>query len=584
MITSKTDYTHYPFRFRNETPDHEACRELSKELDIPYILSVLLWQRGIKTGKIASTFLNPQLAELSSPFLMKGMQEAVDLVIKANNEQWPVFVHGDYDVDGISGTALLAQFFRTIRMDPVCYQPDRLTEGYGLQKTFIRKYAPSTGQALLITVDCGISANDEVKLAREMGYSVIITDHHEPPEILPDANAILNPKQDGCGFSGEELAGVGVAFFLAMGVRNMMVQQGIVLKNNAPNLKLLLDLVALGTVADVVPLTGINRILVKAGLEVMNTRRSPWIWALSERARIYGEKMTPEDISFRLSPRINAPGRLGKPELSFELLACNNTVRASELAELLEKNNKKRRQIVNNSLDFVLKECAVQEKAGCRGFVVHGQFHPGVIGILASRIVDQFHKPIIILTDDVSGANSLKGSGRSVEGVNLFNILKNCAGSITQFGGHAMAAGLTLMKDNLSEFRESFNMSIPETVEILEQASSDLVIDYCLSDEEVIDKNFIHSYQYLEPFGNGNHEPVFLLKKVKMDNASTVHDHLKYSFKINNRVYRGIGFGMSDKLSLVRNESVQLAFKVKNYVFKGKERTEMHAVNIMPTP
>jgi len=583
LITSNINHAHSPFRYRSEPPDRQACLQLSKELNIPYIHSVLLWQRGIKNSEKASSFFKPQLAELPSPFLMKGMLKAVDLVLEANREQWPVYVHGDYDVDGISGTALLAQFLRSINMEPVCYQPNRLTEGYGLQESFIEKYAPENRKALLITVDCGISAVNEVKLAKDEGYSVIVTDHHEPPEILPDADAIINPKQEGCSFPDDQLAGVGVAFFLAMGVRNTMVKQGITSKDNAPNLKQLLDMVALGTVADVMPLTGINRILVKAGLEVMNTRQSPWIWALSERARIYGEKMTSEDISFRISPRLNAPGRLGKPELSFELLACNNTVKAMELADLLEKSNLERRQIENESLSIVQEECDEQEEAGCRGFVVHGQFHPGVIGILASRIVDQFQKPIIIFTEDVSMDNILKGSGRSVTDVNLYNVLHACSDCIIQFGGHAMAAGLTITKDNLPEFRNKFNMSIPEKTQTSEQVLKDQIIDYCLTGEEMFDENFIHFYRYFEPFGNGNPEPVFLLPSVKMDSASTVRNHLKYTFKMNNTVCRGIGFGMSDKLNLVRNEHIQFAFKIKNYVFRGKERTEMHAVNIIPT-
>lgn len=555
------------------------------DMKMPYAMAVLLCQRGLTSKETAMNFLHPQLSELPSPFLMKDMEKGVDLIMQARVEQWTVLIHGDYDVDGISGTALLALFFKSLNINTVCYQPDRLSEGYGLQKSFIEKHLPSDNEnTLLITVDCGISSYDEVEFAREAGVHVIVTDHHQVPKKLPQADAILNPQQPDCEFPCDELAGVGVAFFLAMGVRNTMVEKGLINRDNAPNLKELLSLVALGTVADVMPVTGINRIMVKAGLEVISKRAIPWEWALCERAGLKEGNVTAEDISFRLAPRLNAPGRVGKPELAFQFLTCSDTVKAMELVDMLEKINMERRKLENDSIDEVIAECEGLNKKGHEGFVVFGDYHPGIIGIIASRIVEKFHKPVFILTKDAGDTATLKGSGRSVDGLNLYQVLKECSGTLIQFGGHAMAAGLTLEKDKLPKFREKFNNIVSvERAKIDWSESEEVFIDYNPTDDEILNTTFISNYQLLGPFGNGNPEPVFLLSNLKMNQASVINNHLKYMIKIKGVNYRGIGFGMADKLDMAQDSSVQLAFKLKKNVFRGKEYTELHAVDILPT-
>ncbi|MDW7771884.1 MAG: single-stranded-DNA-specific exonuclease RecJ [Desulfobulbaceae bacterium] len=565
--------------------ENPLSRQLAQELNIPYGIAVLLGQRGITGREQAAAFLYPQLADLPSPFQMKDMDRAVDLVLETYKDQGLILVHGDYDVDGISSTALLFLFFTELGISTISFQPNRLTQGYGLQKDIIEQYSPAApGAALLITVDCGISSHDEIRFARERGYKTIITDHHEPPDTLPDADAVLNPRRQGCLFPCKQLAGVGVAFFLAMGIRSRMVAQGLMKREEAPNLKQLLSLVALGTVADVMPLTGINRILVKAGLESINERTAPWVRALCERAGLREGAVTAEDISYRLAPRINAPGRLGEPESAFELLTSPDMVRAAEMAGLLETINLERRRLEVDTIEQVLLECTRQDENGYRGLVVYGVYHPGIIGILASRIVDRFHKPVIIFTDDAVEPRILKGSGRSVNQVNLYETLKKCSASLIQFGGHAMAAGLTLRKEELPGFTEAFDCAIGDENVGPVSLPETLRSDYTINPGEIADSRFMHYYQLLEPFGQGNREPVFMLANPEVRETGVINSHLKYSVRVNGVTFRGIGFNMADKAEMFhQGKQVHLLFKLKKNVYRGEESVVFHAVDIVAT-
>jgi len=567
-------------RMRETLPDPAACGRLAREINIPPLLSLLLWQRGVTSARDALDFLTPRLADLPSPFLMKDMDKAVALAVKAVTEGWPIYIHGDYDVDGVSATALLALFFNCLGTAPVCYQPDRLTEGYGLQRDFLVRHAPGRGNdGLLITVDCGISAGAEIGLAREMGYTVIVTDHHEPPASLPPAHALVNPKQQGCSFPFHDLAGVGVAFFLAAGIRAHMVTNGMMDREKAPNLKQFMDLVALGTVADVMPVTGINRILIKAGLEVMNEQPSPWVTALQAVYRNETGRIRAEDISFRLAPRINAPGRLGKPELAFALLTCADAGRAGKLAETIESLNRERRQLELDVLEEVFRQSAEQVNRGDGGLVLYGRYHPGVIGIIASRVVDRYNRPVIVLTEDSTDQNLLKGSGRSVESVNLFEVLRACGDCLVQFGGHTMAAGLTVSKENLPFFAEQFNYIVSRQGSAQEAAQA-VTADCNPTPEEMLDTTFLKYYSQLEPFGQGNPEPVFLLEGPKVSKPEVIKNHLRYRLESNGSVYRAIGFGLADRIGMFGKGSFRVAVKIRNTVYRGVARTEIHTLDV----
>lgn len=573
-----------PTRFQWQPPEQETCVCMARELDVPYLIAVLLWQRGVRTPEAAREFLNPQLSALPSPFLMKDMEKAVDLVARSFEENWRIYIHGDYDVDGITSTALLSRFFRRIGKKTVCYHPDRMTEGYGLQEEFIRAKAPVRGEtSLLITVDCGISNVNEVKTARELGFKVIVTDHHLPGDELPPADAILNPRRDGCGFPFPGLAGVGVAFFLAYGIRNGLVERGLLDRKKAPNLKSLMDLVALGTVADVMPLTSTNRILVAAGLEVMNQPDCGWAMALhqAQNSDYAATTFCAEDISYRFGPRINAPGRLGNPALAFDLLSADDLSQCRELAAEIEKSNITRREYENAVIEQVQAECESQERQGHAAFVVHGEFHQGVIGIIASRMVDRYRKPIIIFAEDKSRLGTYRGSGRSLESVNLYEVIESCSKSIIQFGGHAMAAGLTIHKDNLRFFTTQFKSAVAR-LELREEQVNIINVDCNPSADEVLNSEFIKYYRRLEPFGQDNHEPVFMIDNPELANIRTLKNHLAFDLKSNGQVFRGIGFNIADKIQHVRNGPVQLAFKLKKTVYRGENRTELHVVDLLP--
>ncbi|WP_457574670.1 single-stranded-DNA-specific exonuclease RecJ [Desulfolithobacter sp.] len=564
--------------------DQRTYQRLAKKLGIPLPLATILCQRGLCEADEAARFLHPQLAQLPPPEKMQDMDKAVDQVMCAFQNKQQVIIHGDYDVDGISATALLVSFLRTLDMDVRWHIPNRLVEGYGLHRDVIGALAAQVRMpALLVTVDCGVAAVEEVAQARQLGFRVVVTDHHLPGDTLPPAEALLNPQRKDCAFPFPALSGVGVAFYLAWGIRNRLLREGFWNKESAPNLKRYMDLVALGTVADVMPMLEANRILVRAGLEVLTERGRPGIWALCEQAGLREGRIRAEDIGFRLAPRINAAGRLGKPELAIQLLLCQEADEAMEIAASLEEANQERRIIESRSTGDALEKARNQVAAGKRGLVVYGDnYHPGIVGIVASRVVDAFGLPTIILTDEIGGsAGIVKGSGRSIEGVNLYDILSRCEQYLIHYGGHAMAAGLTLNANMLKEFTEMFDRLC---VEMIRGERKDRVVyDYQARSAEIFSRQFIQTYEWLEPFGEGNPEPVFLLDRLRLLQADTLKEHLRFRVKLNNTIYRGIGFGMGAKLTQARARSVRLAFRLKSSVFRGEERIELHAVHIEPT-
>ncbi|HFQ90797.1 MAG TPA: single-stranded-DNA-specific exonuclease RecJ [Desulfobulbus sp.] len=575
----------YIFRTPPGTVDREACARLASELDIPLLVARLLCQRGMTSPREARDFLYPRLGDLPSPLAMKGMAEAVDLVLHHYKRESPVLVHGDYDVDGISATVLLTTFLRRLGLEVSYHLPNRLREGYGINGASLRELAARMGSpALLITVDCGISAVEETVLARELGFDVIITDHHEPPPVLPAAQAILNPKQQDCTFPFAGLSGAGVAFFLVMAIRTRLVAEGVWSRETSPNLKEYLDLVALGTVADVMPLAEVNRILVRAGLEVLTARKRPGIWALCERIGLGSGRITAEDISYRLAPRLNAAGRLGRPEIAASLLLCPEVDQALTLADRLEEANNERRRLEAEVIAEAFADSETLADAGYQSLVIYGkQWHPGVIGIVASRVAARFQRPAIVFTDDTDPApDRLKGSGRSIEGLNLYEALKQCTDLIEQYGGHAMAVGLTIRRQNLENFRGVLDSAVRANG-ILERTRR-MVIDLCLAGDssEIFSRRFIAAYQNLEPFGEGNPEPVFLAQGQRLDNISLVREHLKFTVRVNQGTIRGIGFGLGGRIDVAAGP-VNLFFKLKNSSYRGREFLEVHAVNISTT-
>ncbi len=569
-----------------DTISKNTCSELARALNIPPAAADLLCQRGISSKQQAVDYLSPRLNQLPSPFLLKGMPEGVQLIVQAMEEKQPVIVYGDYDVDGICATSLLVDFLSLLHLDVHWHIPNRLTEGYGLSSATIRSLCEKyTFPALLITVDNGISAVREVAEARSAGFNVLITDHHEPADVCPVADAVINPKQRGCDFPCKELSGAGVAFYLIIAVRSTLMKMGFWQASSAPNLKMYLDLVALGTVADVMPLVGVNRILVRAGIEILTERRRPGIWALCERIGLREGGITSEDISFRIAPRINASGRLGTPETAAGLLMSKDTGRALELAKDLDLKNMERRRIEAEILPAAVEQSLQQVNSSASALVVYdASWHPGVIGIVASKLCEKFRRPAIALADDPVNIGHVKGSGRTTNGVNIYEAVEACGAQLARFGGHPKAIGLSLRLEMLTGFTEKFCTAVDSQTREGKNANNNIVFDHHIEKgTDIVNGPFLHLLRQFEPFGENNPEPVFLIKDVRLSQVSLIKDeHLKFSLQLNGRSFRGIGFGMAKDMEAAKKQ-VNLTFKFKHSVFRGRERVELMALAITPT-
>lgn len=560
------------------TPQEQAFGvKVAKEFGIPCQLGEILYTRGFTTLDQTQEYLFPQLSMLPSPDRMKGMPAAVACIMEICRKNEPIFIHGDYDVDGISATALLVSFFREVGKQAFFYIPNRLEESYGLSISSIDRLVaqcPNKG-GVLISADCGISAMHEVDYARQMGLRVVVTDHHEPQERLPDADAILNPKQPGCTFPCQAPSGVGVAFFLIMGLRRAL---GINL-----NLKKYLDLVALGTVADVVPLVGVNRILVRSGLEVLSAKSRLGVLSLCEYSGLDRRAVLSEDISFKLAPRINASGRLGSPQAGVALLLAADMSDARQAAGELDRMNSTRKQLEAKALGLVETSCLDQVRAGGIGVTVYQpDCHAGVLGILASRLVDRCRRPVIVFADDLkSGAGGfVRGSGRSIKGVNLFQVLERCSAVIEQFGGHAMAVGLTVKKEHLEQFALMFDHQIKEVFGGLHN-NVHLTVDYCLPNASLLSTGLARALQWLQPFGEGNPEPVFLLSGQKLIAPKAHNGHLMFQMQGEGQVFPGIGFHLA-RAGMDITQPTDLVFQLKRSWFRGVERNQVHALMLTP--
>jgi single-stranded-DNA-specific exonuclease len=571
----------------------EFATTASAAFNIPPQLVEILYQRGITSLAELQNFLYPQLAMLPDPLTMQGMDRAIDCLLAsmAARPRQPIFIHGDYDVDGMTATALLVAFFREIGIQDVhWYIPNRLEEKYGLSTQSIDRLVSlhefkSPHGGVLVTVDCGITAVEEVAYARSLGLRVIITDHHEPQEQQPEADAIVNPKQAGCVDHCSSLSGVGVAFFLVMGLRRAMATHGHSPAVTVPNLKKYLDLVALGTVADVVPLVGINRILVRAGLEVLSAKSRHGLFSLCEICGIRDQPVQTEDIAYKLAPRLNAAGRLGQPHHGVNLLLASTRDQAEDIALILEELNRKRKQLEVETLETVMAQCGAQVEAGWNGLCVyHAACHPGVVGILAARLVDTYSRPALVFTDDATRndtKNYLKGSGRSVPGMNLLTALQACSPLLEQFGGHAMAAGLSITQENLAAFAKIFHQQVTRLGISGGEGGGKIQIDWHLQESSLLTEEFIRAVQLLQPCGEGNPEPVFLMTRERLLQPRNMKGHLGFQVHPgdNRATIRGIGFHLWCE-SLDLREPVDLVFHLRRSWYRGVEQHQLHALHI----
>jgi single-stranded-DNA-specific exonuclease len=564
-------------------------KNLAQLFDVNPLIIYLLELRNISGADAIELFLNPNLADLPDPFTIKDMDKAVGLVSDAIKTRSKIVIWGDYDVDGVTSTSLLVNFFKKIGVDVRWKIPDRFSEGYGLNIRGIEEIRSNIQDdlPLLITVDCGISNHAEIRRAKDLGFNIIVTDHHEPPENSVKADAILNVKQPGCNFIDKNLAGVGVAFYLAAGIRSRLRQEGYFENiDSIPNLKLFLDLVAIGTIADMVSLTGINRILVKAGLEVLSSSSNIGISALLKESDICNGIILSDDIVFQVAPKINAAGRMKTADIAMNLLLCSDVNMAVQLAKDLTNLNEKRKKTCLDTIESTLSINVNTLIHNNNCIILAGDFHQGVMGIAASQLVNKYNLPVILFTygSPINGRSVLKGSGRSVSDVNIFEIIKQCDRFLLKFGGHAMAAGISLFEENFNYFKNRFSEVLADTL-FKQQKGVQFIVDTNFPIDRLFENGIVEQLLRLEPFGTGNRKPIFSDSTVLINDSHTIGyngDHLKVIFrgKYSNR--KGIGFNLGNRRELLQTQrSNQIIYTPALNRFKNSASWEVRLLDIL---
>ncbi|MEY2555444.1 MAG: single-stranded-DNA-specific exonuclease [Verrucomicrobiota bacterium] len=523
----------------------------------------LLFRKGFGTTDEVQAFLQPRLKSLSDPFLLPNMEAAVKRIFSALDRHERIVLFGDYDVDGVTSLALLAETLRAYRVAPDLFLPLRMEEGYGLSRESVERCIEQFHPQLLIALDCGTSSTAEIVDLQKRGVDVIVLDHHEPKSELPECVAIVNPKIDPAS-PFHYLCSVGIVFKLCHAL----------LKTRPIDfdLKSKLDVVALGTVADIVPLRGENRTLVQRGaIEIARTTR-PGLKRLIEVSGVKAPIFT-EDIGYRLGPRLNAAGRLSTAEKSLRLLLTQDETEASELAEFLDKQNRERQE-VEKQIFTAAEEKISQEfdsKRAAAIVVFERGWHPGVLGIVASRIAHKYHRPTIVIGVDENGVG--KGSGRSIEGFNLVQALTRCTDKLSKYGGHPMAAGVTIQEKNLDLFAEQFRQTARELLSD-EDLQPRLQIDHEISFSE-LNFDFLGWHEKLQPFGNGNPQPIFFAREVESMAAPRVvgERHLQLRLRQRNYHQRAIFFGAA--ADALPKQPWDIAFRIRPDEYEGETRLEM---------
>ncbi|MFQ6613524.1 MAG: single-stranded-DNA-specific exonuclease RecJ [Fidelibacterota bacterium] len=555
-------------------PDPDIVRRLAAEYQCSDILARVMANRRLTSLKAARPFFDPQLSQLHDPFLMKDMDRAVERILTNHRQGIPILIFGDYDVDGTTGAALLMTALQTMGFKAEVEVPDRERDGYGLSIHGIER-ARNLGADLIITCDCGINAFDKVDYARKVGVDVIITDHHTPDAKLPSAAAILNPKQDGCPYPFKGLCGGGVAFKLSLALARTLELDW----NKIPNI---LELVTLGTAADMVPIMDENRVLVSHGIERLQATNHAGLRALLSSANLLNRELTVSRLVFGIAPRINAAGRMGDATRAVNLLLAGNDQEAAQLSEALDKENSRRQAIQQEMVDEALR--MIQEEINLQHdyAIVLGQenWAPGVIGIVASRIKEEYHRPTIIIAFDGDGNG--KGSARSISGLDLYETLSECQEHLDGFGGHPMAAGCTLKRQRFEAFRTAFTQACNRKL-----SSDDLEPRLVLEGELTltdIDSRFMRFLEKLSPYGPGNMRPKFAARGLEVaGNPRLVGngDHLKFKVKQGGRTMDAIGFNLGECYEkLITGWPIDLAFVVEVNEWQGQTNLQLNVRDI----
>jgi len=558
---------------RDQLPD--VSKEISRAHNISPLVSQVLINRGFDTPEKVDIFLSASLKDLYNPFLMKDMEKAVDRVISAIKKKEKICIYGDYDVDGITATSIVVLFLQEIDADVAFHIPNRLTEGYGLNLDTVQKIKRQ-GVTLIITVDCGISDIEPIEYAYSQGMEVIVTDHHEVPDTVPRAAAILNPKQPGCDFPFKGLAGVGVAFNLIMALRKKLRDMGTWTDRQEPNLKNYLDLVAMGTIADIVPMVDENRIFVRNGLEVLTSGKRPGVEALKSVSGITQSAVTSTMVGYRLAPRINASGRLADAGQVVRLLLCSNSDDALKIAQKVDEENTRRQQIERKILAEA-KAMITDENPQEPLILSSAGWHPGVIGLCASRLSEEYYRPSILMAIDEKTGNA-RGSARSIRGFDIYGAIKSCGSVLKAFGGHKVAAGLTLPVENIELFKKKFRETAKNDL-LGTDSVPEINIDAEISLSQ-LSYDIQEELENLSPFGPSNPEPVFSTHNIGLYSSMVVgKGHLKLKIKENGEFFDAIGFNMASQYNL-KDEKIRLVFVPQFHFFNGEKILQLNLKDI----
>ena len=551
--------------------DETKVASLTAALKINKTLCRILVQRGIDSFELSRNYFRPQLSALHSPWLMKDMDKAVNRILQAFEQQERVLVFGDYDVDGTTAVACLFQFLSGIYDRVDYYIPHRYREGYGVSKAGI-DFAKENGMSLIISLDCGIKSIELIAYAKELGIDFIVCDHHLPDQILPPAIAILNAKQTDCNYPYKELCGCGVGFKLAQAIAEK-------LNLSAESYLKYIDLVAIAIAADIVPMTGENRILAFYGLKKVNEAPCPGIQAIMQLAGVK-KQMFITNVVFMIAPRVNAAGRMDDAKKAVQLFIEQDPARAMEFAEMLHSDNTDRKEkdssITEEALDLILADVANSNKKTTVVYQEH--WHKGVVGIVASRLIEKYYRPTIVLT---KSGEIVGGSARSVAGFNLYEAIHACREWLLGYGGHFAAAGMTLLPENVTAFADAFEKVVAATIPD-DLLIPEIVIDAPINFSEIT-PSFYQILLQMEPVGPDNMRPVFIAKNVWDTGYSKIvkEAHIRFVLKQNNINLTGIGFNMAEKFPLLQmNHPLDIVFTIEENEYNGNTTLQLKMIDL----
>lgn len=562
----------YRWNFR-ECINEDAVHQLIQELHLPHPIARVLVGRGIDTRDAVETFFAPDLGNLHSPWLMDGMQNAVDRIMRAMENKEAIWIHGDYDVDGTTSTAMMLHFLRSIGLTADYHIPNRMDEGFGFMPLSV-DYAMEVGAKVIITVDVGVTAVKAVDYALERGIDTIICDHHQAAEELPNALAILDPIKPHCTYPFKDLAACGVAFKLISALCERLGEPERAYQY--------LDFVAIASAADIAPLTDENRIMSTFGLQLINEHPRPGLKGLVDCAGLTIGQITNASIIFGLAPRINAAGRLGDPRRAVEMMIQTDELFAFRIAQELEHDNRKRRAIDERTFEQAIQQAEeMMASSTIHSLVLHGSaWHAGVIGIVASRLVERFHLPTVMLTS-IDGV--AKGSARSIKNFDIHAALKDSEELLIEYGGHKHAAGLSLRVENIPELRRRVEAIAAKQLSD-DELTPDIQIDTELQLSE-LSPTFIQSLMKFAPYGYRNHRPIFFTRNVVSANGVKIvgNNHLKFRALQNNFAIDAIGFNLGHKIDVCSNgKPFSMVYTLEESLFNGTSMPQLRIKDLRP--